>query len=128
MTHTVFQAKTGLIALKGILKSLDKEVTVSLVLDTGANSTVIDSWVLEALGYDLVQNPHKTTISTGNGEVEGNRVQVASLEALGCVKENAIIVTYPFPPRIKYDGVLGLTFLRQHNICLHFKEGIITFE
>jgi predicted aspartyl protease len=127
MTNTIFNAKTGLIALKGVIKSLDKEVTISLVLDTGANSTVIDAWVLEALGYDLAQNPHKTNISTGNGTVEGNRLQVASLEALGYVKENAVVVTYPFPPEIKYDGALGLTFLRQHNICLHFKEGIITF-
>lgn len=128
MTNTIFNPKTGLIVVEVRLKGIDIETVALFVLDTGANSTVVDSNLIMRLGYDLSTNKHKTTVTTGNGNVESDRLQIASLEALGHTKENALVVCYPFPPDVKYDGVIGLTFLRQHNICLHFKEGIITFE
>ncbi|TAE18078.1 MAG: hypothetical protein EAZ95_05190 [Bacteroidetes bacterium] len=125
---TQFNAKTGLIEIEAKAKGNKGFIALTMVLDTGANSTVINADLIETLGYNLSNNPHKTTVTTGNGNIEADRIQLESLEALGYTKENALIVCYPFPPELKYDGVIGLTFLRQHNICLHFKEGVITFE
>lgn len=128
MTFTPFEAKTGLIVVEARLKGIDTETVALFVLDTGANSTVVDANLIMRLGYDLSANKHKVMVTTGKGNIEGDRVQLESLEALSYTKENALIVCYPFPPELKYDGVIGLTFLRQHNICLHFKESMITFE
>ncbi|MEK7258108.1 MAG: hypothetical protein AAB316_25345, partial [Bacteroidota bacterium] len=47
-------------------------------------------------------------------KVENFRVQVYDFLAMGILPE--------------YDGVLGLDFLQQKDLCIHFSKGYLTFH
>ncbi len=92
-------------------------------------NSIINSKIIQDIGYDLTNNNHKKTVNTGKGTIEADVIQVKSLEIFGFVKENALILAYKFSQKINmYDGFIGLTFLRNHHICLDFNTGIGTFE
>ncbi len=128
MSELKFNAKSGLIIIQGRITGTKGEAFIDLVLDTGASSVIINSAVLEEIGYDLSKEKNELEVTTGKGIVKAKHVQVKALEVFEFEKKNTLVVSYKFPTQIKRDGFIGLTFLRNHNICLKFKNGIISFE
>ena len=102
---------------------------VDLVVDTGASHTFIDFGILIKEGYRLNDTKGIIAVETANGIIYANRFDVESIDALGISKENFEVTSYIFDdPESNFKGVIGLDFLGNNEVCINFKENILTVK
>jgi predicted aspartyl protease len=102
---------------------------VDLVVDTGASHTFIDFGILIKEGYRLNDTKGIIAVETANGILYANRFDVESIDALGISKESFEVTSYIFDdPESNFKGVIGLDFLGNNEICINFKENILTVK
>lgn len=102
---------------------------VDLVVDTGASHTFIDFGILIKEGYRLNDTKGIIPVETANGILYANRFDVESIDALGISKENFEVTSYLFDdPESNFKGVIGLDFLGNNEICINFKENLLTVK
>jgi hypothetical protein len=95
-----------------------------LILDTGADRTVINPRVLAAAGASLTQGPGgQIRGATGTAPVRG--AQVESI-AVGAAKVGRLMVISHDVEQPGVDGLLGRDFLEQFKVSIDSKEGIAT--
>jgi len=98
----------------------------TLALDTGATATVISAAQLLGIGYDPATVPQRVQITTGSGVEYVPRLAVARVEALGQTRTAFEVVAHTPPPSASVDGLLGLDFLRNLELTVNFRSGLIT--
>jgi aspartyl protease family protein len=96
-----------------------------LALDTGATSTLINVDRLVALGYNPSTATDRSRIITGSGVESVARISVDRMAALGKERTGFVVVAHTLPATAGVDGLLGLDFLRERQLCLDFGKGQI---
>lgn len=109
----------GVIIVVGRLFGPESAKRVTLILDTGA-STTLRAALLTEVGIDLSASRERRRVDTMGGPVTEGVIEVPRLRIFG--EEQAslevIFTERPFPYRV--DGVLGLNFLLPYRLCLDF--------
>lgn len=123
-----FEPKKGLILVPVTIKGKVNTVNAVFVLDTGASLTVINNDVLLRAGYKKEDYIEKINTTTASGNSGGMIVKISSIAALGFIRKNFKIIAKDLPLTLFVDGLLGIDFLRNKELNLNFKTGIITFE
>ncbi len=123
-----FDADKGLVIVPAQVTGPSGIVLLRLALDTGATSTLINSGLLVALGYDPAASPERTEVTTGSGIEFVARVFVSKFETLGRVRNEFPVLAHTLPPSAGVDGVLGLDFLRRCILTVDFAEGSLSLE
>jgi predicted aspartyl protease len=103
-------------------------VKVTLVLDTGATTSVMNSDALTRVGYDPAASPDREKVLTGGGVQNLPRLVLNRLETLGQDRIDFPVLCHDFPPTAGIDGLLGLDFLRGLVLTLDFRVGFITLS
>ncbi len=104
---------------------------LALALDTGASHTTIDLTALIIAGYDLSKSHGTVNFETASGIIEGYRFFVKHFSAIGIVKTNMEICAYDFFAHhvlTDFDGMLGLDFFDDKEVCINFKKLEITIK
>ena len=127
MTHFTFDPKASSIIIRAIVEGEIARV-VSLILDTGSSFTHLPWRVLRAIGYDPGTSKEKIKVVTPSGVEFPPKVEVKRIRALGKSVEDVEVLCHDLPPEAKVDGLLGLNFLRNFNIAIRFKEGVIEID
>lgn len=94
-------------------------------------NTVIDLAPLLIAGYELRDSVGMVELETGKGIIEAYVFRIPRIAALGIVQTDFEICSYDFFSNnilSTFDGVLGLDFLREHKICIDFRESMITMS
>jgi len=99
--------------------------SLQVALDTGATTTLINSSILVALGYDTAAATERTEITTGSGVVFAARIRVEKISALGLEREGFPVLVHTLPPSAGVDGLLGLDFLRGRVLTIDFRNGLL---
>jgi len=97
------------------------------VLDTGTDSSIIDTRLAQQLGFNAVD---QLTLSTAAGQKTVSRifVQTASVgRALGRDMELLATNLDSVFPGSSVQGVLGQNFLQAFDLFLEYRKGIVTF-
>ncbi len=111
--------------------SIEAKYKFSLVLDTAATHTTIDSNVLYFSGYELKYSKGEREIETSNGIIIVERYDIDLIECLGITKTNFEVQVYDFLAHgisSDYDGVIGLDFLKHLKFCVDFESKKITVD
>jgi predicted aspartyl protease len=103
-------------------------VKATLVLDTGATTSIISTDVLTRLGYDPAASPDRVQVLTGSGVQILPRLVLNRSTALGQDRIDFPVLCHAFPPAAGIDGLLGLDFLRGQILTLDFRGGLITLS
>jgi len=127
MIHFAFDPKASSIIVRAVVEGEIARV-VTLILDTGSSFTYLPWRVLEAIGYDPGTSKEKIKVVTPSGVEIPAKVKVKRIRALGRSIEDIDVLCHDLPPEAKVDGLLGLNFLRNFNISIRFKEGIIEID
>lgn len=122
-----FRASHGLIEVRASIVGPHGSQMVTLAVDTGASSTLLDRTLLEKLGYSLGSS-EQTTFTTGNRTETASRVSVETIEALGRTAVRLSVIAYTLPPSTFLDGVLGLDFFRETRLVVDFRAGELWLE
>ena len=104
-----------------------KEVQASLVLDTGAEMTVIHQAIAEQLNLLLTQ---RTGVRVGGGGVINARIAKVDYVRVGPyeAKELHVWVVFPQGSPSKEDGALGMNFLRGLEYSVDFENQVIRWK
>lgn len=95
-----------------------------LILDTGADKTVINPRVLAAAGASLTQGPGgQIRGATGTAPIRAARVESV---AVGGAKVGTLMVISHDIEQEGVDGLLGRDFLGQFKVSIDSKAGIAT--
>jgi len=123
-----FNPSADLIRLPVRLHGPNGSLILSLVLDTGATSSVISWENMIELGYDPAGCEKRVPITTGSGIEFVPKLTVEKIEALGQERANFTLLCHTFPPSSTVDGALGLDFLRGLRLIVDFRAGAVSLE
>jgi predicted aspartyl protease len=120
-----FRANQGLFVIPVEMFGPAGPAILRCALDTGATSTLVNTAMVVALGYDPASSTDEIEITTGSGVEIAPRVIIDRVSALGSVREGFPILSHTLPPNAGIDGLLGLDFLRGRKLVIDFGEGEI---
>lgn len=120
---TRFRTDLPAVLVPGRISGPSGSRQVVLALDTGATVSIVAEQVLTAIGYARPFEGHSMDILTPTERLRVNRVEVASLAALGMKRTPFLVVPNRFPPETMFHGLLGLDFLAGKKLCLDFATG-----
>jgi clan AA aspartic protease (TIGR02281 family) len=127
MVKHKFDPKSPIIALFAKLSnSQTRRITV--VLDTGATYTMIPWEIAEALGYEPAYSKRKIDITTASGVERAPLITISSVTVLGKEAKNVDCIVHDLPEVSRVDGLLGLSFLRNFELRLDFRKGILEID
>ncbi len=112
-----------------ILAKEDTEVQATLLLDTGASVTSIHSDVAARLRINMAGTKKTTGQVAGGGMLEVRRTKLSSITVGPHTKTDmdiAIMEHKGLP--VRYDGLLGMNFLRNLRYTIDFQNRTINWE
>jgi predicted aspartyl protease len=125
VSHT-FNSKQGPIVVEAEITGPSRSMTVPLILDTGATTSLLKEAVLLALGFDLVSVTDRVQMTTGSTVISVPRVVLTRLTAMGRHQFGFPVLAYSLPAAVSVSGLIGLDFLRNQVLTIDFRAGQIT--
>lgn len=126
MTPYPFRPGQGPITVEASVTGPARGSTVTMILDTGATTSLLKRTTLAYLGFDLTATKHQVRMTTGSTVELVPVVQLTRLFALGQNRIGFSVVAHSLPEGVAVDGLLGLDFFRGHVLTLDFRAGSIT--
>jgi len=124
MGKSVFDIKEPTIILDVIIKGRIIETT-KMALDTGSTYVIVPWKIINALGLEPEIKKERSDMITVSGTEKVPIVTLPSVIALGEEVKNVKAIVHDLPQKSYVDGLLGLSFLKNFNINLNFKEGVL---
>jgi aspartyl protease family protein len=101
---------------------------LDLIFDTGSTYTMIPWKVAESLGDDPTLSRRRVSIVTASTTEIVPLITIKSMVALGRKVDHVDVACHDLPPKSRVDGLLGLSFLKNFDIDLCFKKGILEIK
>ena len=120
--------KPDLLTLIASVSGPNGTLPVHMAIDTAATSVAIPIGIAGALGYDPYHPDNVVEITTPTGTKLVHTVILTAIEAEGAVARDVRAVCVNMPPGSSVEGLLGLSFLRNFDVDLHFKSGRVAFR
>lgn len=98
-----------------------------LLLDTGADSTLISPLVLSAAGVSLIRGGTSMRITGVTGNTDAQRVAVESI-AIGEARVSGLQVVAHDMGQPGIDGLLGRDFLDRFKVTIDASTGVLTMS
>lgn len=106
-------------------KNQDQYERLNLVIDTGAVFTIIDTGIIDYLGYSAKDGHQRSTLDGAAGRSEGYLIRVPKFQCLGFDLLNFEVACHDMNSRLGVSGILGMNFLRQFQMDINFGTGVI---
>ncbi len=106
---------------------LNGRTSARLLLDTGADVTLINPSSLTAAGADLVRSSGRAEIRGVTGSERVIAVMLESIEVGQARVERLPVVAYEMGSR-ETDGLLGRDFLDRFNVTIDSSRGVVTLS
>ena len=104
------------------------KLTLIMALDTGSSYTVIREAAARKIGFELDKVQEWVTIGDASQHHIAHKVTLKSFSLADAKIDSLDVLIYTLPEEHGIDGIIGLNFLRQFNIGLDFKQGILTLN
>ena len=104
---------------------LNDDVDVTLLLDTGASMSVIDSSIIEQLTYEVIKE--KVLMNTAGGIVSAKQVQIDSF----MIDDSRLNSMQVISSKIKnedFDGLLGMNYLMKFDFYIDQDDAVLYLE
>ena len=121
-----FNAVSGLVLVETEVSGPAGTAGATLILDTGATSTVLNVSLLRSLGYEPDSATESVRMTTGSDVETVPHLIVNRLSALGRHAIGLRVLAHDLPAEAAVDGLLGLDFFRVLVLTLDFRMGQIT--
>src|SRR3989338_11659747 len=97
------------------------------VLDTGSSAIIIDHEIAFDLGYSAKDGVGFSTVRSAGGKEKGYRLVIEGFEALGKKMNSAEVRCHDLKDQ-GVEGLVGMSFLKQFDWCVHPKSQLISIE
>jgi predicted aspartyl protease len=126
--ETRFTASQELIVVRGTIEGPRGVASVRLVVDTGACRTIIVPEILDDVEYSARDGQVTSAVSSAIGRERGYTLRVERFAALGFAMNRFIVHVFDLMDHSRFDGLIGLNFLRHFNYEVRSAEGLIVLE
>ena len=116
-----------LIIISVILRGKMSAYNGKFVLDTGSSAIVIDHEIAFDLGYSARDGVGFSSVRSAAGKEKGYRLIIEGFETLG-KKATSIEVRCHDLKDQGVEGLIGMSFLKHFNWCVHPLRGAIVVE
>jgi len=107
-------------------KSHDRHEPIDLILDTGAVMTLVDTVLIDYLGYSARQDGIKrSTLDGASGRSVGYVIRLPRFRCLGFDVRDFEIACHDMNTRTGVSGLLGMNFLQHFRIDMNYQSGQI---
>ena len=106
----------------------EKIVRPKMALDNGATYTMVSWDLAEVLNLRPEISHRRIQIITASGIEAAPVLTVNSMKALGEKAKNVNIIIHDLPSKNYVDGLLGLSFLKNFNVNINFRKGVLSIE
>lgn len=104
-----------------------KTVQATLMLDTGASSTLISRSVAKRLNIDFTRAAPTRFQVVGGGTVQGWHIKMDRVEVGGQSRPGLEVAVVVESGSFPFEGLLGMDFLRNFKYAVDFNNQIINF-
>lgn len=123
-----FDANSPVIAVDILIENKNSKKIVKMALDTGATYVLISWDVAEALDLKPALCEKLVDIITASGVEKAPLLKVDSVKFIDKTAHKVDVLIHDLPPKSHVDGLLGLSFLRNFNLNINFREGYLELE
>ena len=123
-----FDPDAPVIVLSVTIEGDTIEKKIELALDTGATYTMIPWEVAEVLGYEPAVSKDRVSMVTASGVERAPLITLKSISVLGKDADNVQTIVHNLPEKSYVDGLPGLSFLRDFEIRLDFRNGTLEMD
>ncbi len=102
--------------------------TAKFIVDTGSTKSIIDIDVAKSLGYTNYEK--KISLSSlSSRTAKGFSLRLKKVQLWDITRQNINFMAVDFPiSLINIDGILGLNFFRQKELCINFANQTISLK
>ncbi|MBU2445459.1 MAG: retroviral-like aspartic protease family protein [Bacteroidetes bacterium] len=118
----------SVIPLKVRLEGEREVKKINMALDTGATYVMLPWEIAEVLGYEPELSKERINMITASGVEKVPLITLKVVDVLGKRAENIKAIVHDLPQESYVDGLLGLSFLKNFNVSLKFREGVLEIE
>ncbi len=123
------EERQNFLLTQAAIGSLDNHTKViKLLIDTGANFTVLPPDLLTEIGCDLERPLRTIRIAAAGGLIQVPIVQVPWFNCIGRQVELFPVITLKLPAAAAIDGLLGMDFLKMQGAILDIKRSRFELE
>ena len=123
-----FDLSASVIVIEPELEGEDVSEIIKMALDTGATYTMVPWKVARVLGLKPELSERRIDIITASGVESVPLVSLKSIRLFDKKVSNIDVVVHDLPPKSYVDGLLGLSFLRNFDFRINFREGYLELE
>ncbi len=127
MAEIKFDAQASTIVVDVEIKGISLG-HVKMVLDTGASFIMVPWRILDILGLKIGSDAKWIYVTTASGVEKVPLIELEAVTALGKTSSNVKAIVHDLPQKSYVDGLLGLSFLRNFDLHVNFKEGVLDLE
>lgn len=99
---------------------------MDFLVDTGTAHTVIDTSILDALGFGAHLATGRSSLWGVSGNTDGYVVRVPTITVVGRCLANYRAAAHDFQPELGVDALLGLDFFQGGYLGMDFATGELT--
>lgn len=125
MVAIPFDKDASVIVLYVKIRSGDLFLEPRMALDTGASYVMISWEMAEKLGLLSKVSADRIEMITASGTEMVPVVDLPSVSVAGMEIPSVKAIIHDLPEKSYVDGLLGLSFLRNFDLRLNFKEGLL---
>lgn len=97
------------------------------IVDTGTPQTILDTSILDSLGYSASMGTRIVTLSGIGGQLAAYELSVARLEAMGLVLSSFPVLSQDISPsNIGVEGLIGMDFVRGRILTIDGQRGTVS--
>lgn len=105
-----------------------KKVRATFLLDTGASSTTISDSLAEKLGIDVQSGKQMIGQVVGGGLLLVSRVAVDRIDVGPKSRSYIDVDVIEHSGSGRFDGLLGMNYLRNYHYVIDFRNGLIRWQ
>lgn len=110
------------IIVKVIVAGPVGEAEVEMALDTGSTYVMIPWDISQKLGYDPAVSRERVKLVTASTTEIAPLITLEHMEVFGIRILNVKAACHDLPPTSRVQGLLGLSFLKNCNLSLRYKD------
>lgn len=120
-----FDPESPIIVVTPTIIGINGRRRVDMALDTGATYVMIPWDIAAMLGYSPELSKERVELVTASGIEKAPLITLNSVYMLDKKATNVKAIVHDLPQKSYVDGLLGLSFLRNFEVRLNFRNGIL---
>jgi hypothetical protein len=122
-----FDPSQGIIWIRAHISGPSGERYLKCILDTGTPRTIVDTSILDALGYGAQMGTRIFEISGIGGSLPSYELPLIGFEAMGRNLERFPVLSQDIvPDDMGVDGLIGMDLITGHVLTIDARSGTVT--